>query len=193
MNANPELVEYFLKRRSVTLPFLAEPAPSADELETLLTIASRVPDHGKLAPWRMITYSGDQRVEVGSRLAEIAKANDPTISDEQLEVERNQFLPAPLTIGVVSSTQIHPKIPEFEQLISAGCVAFNLIHAAFALGYGAHWITRWFCYDPAAAAMLGAKADEKFVGFVHIGTPTTRLDERDRPELANIVSAWEPN
>lgn len=192
MNKNPELVDYFLKRRSVTLPFLAEPAPSADELGTILTIASRVPDHGKLVPWRMITYSGDQRVEVGARLGEVAKANNPNISDVQLEIERNQFLPAPITIGVLSATKMHPKVPEFEQLISAGCVAFNLVHAAFALGFGAHWVTRWFAYDHAAAAMLGAKEDERFVAFVHIGTPTARMDERARPELADVVSAWQP-
>lgn len=184
------LIDYFLTRRSVTLPFLAEPAPDAAELETMLTIAARVPDHGKLAPWRMITYSGDQRVAVGERLAEIAKANNPNISDEQLEVERTQFLPAPLTIGVVSTASIHPKIPEFEQLISAGCVAFNLVHAAFALGYGAHWVTRWFAYDDEAATMLGAKEGERFVGFVHIGTPQTRLEDRDRPAIADIVSKW---
>lgn len=191
MSRIPQLLDYLKTRRSVTLPFLAEPGPNAQELEEILAIGARVPDHGKLAPWRMIIYTGEDRAKVGERLAEIARKRNPEIEETALEVERKQFLPAPLTIGVLSSPKQHPKIPEFEQLLSAGNVAFNLVHAAYALGFGAHWITRWFAYDAEAAAMLGAREGEKFVGFVHIGTPQTRLDERDRPALDAIVSKWE--
>jgi nitroreductase len=191
MSQNQAVIDYLKTRRSVTLPFLAEPGPNSAQLEEMLTMATRVPDHGKLAPWRLVTYSGDARVEIGERLAHIVKQKDPDVDADRLNVERQQFLPAPLTVGVISSPKAHPKIPEFEQLISAGCVALNLVHAANAMGFGAHWITRWFCYDSIAASMLGAREGERFVGFVHIGTPQTRLEERERPDLKTVVSAWQ--
>lgn len=190
MSVIPQLADYLKTRRSVTLPFLAEPGPDANQLEEILTMATRVPDHGKLAPWRLITIAGDSRQKAGERLAEIKKGQNPDVEESALDAERKQFLPAPLTIGVLSSPVDHPKIPEFEQLISAGCVALNLVHAANALGFGAHWVTRWFSYDDEASAMLGAKKGEKFVAFVHIGTPQTRLEERDRPSLETVVSEW---
>ena len=186
-----ELRDHLLTRRSVTLPFLGEPGPDAAQLSEMLTMAVRVPDHGKLAPFRLITYAGPARERIGEKLAALVAEADPDASSERLEKERNQFLPAPLTVGVLSTAAPHPKIPEFEQLLAAGNVAFNLVHAAFALGFGAHWVTRWFAYDAAAAEMLGAKEGERFVGFVHIGTPTAHLDDRERPVLADIVTAWE--
>lgn len=190
MPLNQQLLDYLKTRRSVTLPFLAEPGPDSDQLDEILSIGARVPDHGKLAPWRFVVYAGDSRAMVGERLAEIAKNRNPQIESEALDVERKQFLPAPVTIGVLSAPKPHPKIPEFEQLLSAGCVAFNIVHAAYALGFGAHWVTRWFAYDADAAAMLGAREGEKFVGFIHIGNPQTQLEERDRPALSEVVSYW---
>jgi nitroreductase len=186
-----EVRDYLLTRRSVTMPFLAEPGPDAGELTQMLTIATRVPDHGKLAPWRLITYAGPARQRAGDMLASLVAAREPEVDETRLDKERNQFLPAPLTVGVLSTAQPHPKIPEFEQILSAGNVAFNLVHAANAFGFGAHWVTRWFAYDDEAAQMLGAREGERFVGFVHIGTPKTRLEERDRPKLEDVVTAWE--
>jgi nitroreductase len=176
----------------VGIGFLAEPGPNAAELEELLTIGTRVPDHGKFVPWRLIVIAGDARIEIGNRLAEIARKNRPDIDEASLANERRQFLPAPLTIGVVFSPKPNPKAPEIEQLLSAGTVAFNLCHAAFALGFAASWVTRWFGFDTAAQQMLGAKGGERFVGFVHIGTPTVAIEDRDRPTLSDIVSTWQP-
>lgn len=190
MSELPEVLSYLKTRRTVTLPFLAEPGPNAEQLLEMATIAARVPDHGKLAPWRLVTYAGDARAEVGARLAAIAKAKNPDIEEVALEIERKQFLPAPLTIGVLSAPKPHPKVPEFEQLLCAGNVALNLLHAANAMGFGAQWITRWFAYDGEAAAMLGARDGERFVAFVHIGTAQTRLEERDRPDVGALMSAW---
>lgn len=190
MPVNAVLRDYFLTRRSVGIAFLKEPGPNAAELEQILTIGTRVPDHGKLAPWRLILIEGDDRVAVGERLAEIAARRTPGLDEASLAVERQRFLPAPLTIGVLSSAAPHPKIPEFEQLLSAGNVAFNLLNAAFALGYAASWVTRWYAYDDEAADMLGARAGERFVGFVHIGTPTALIEDRPRPELSSVVSRW---
>ncbi|MGV3575555.1 MAG: nitroreductase family protein [Devosia sp.] len=190
MPVNPSLRDHLLTRRSVGQAFLAEPAPTGDDLQTLLTIATRVPDHGKLAPWRLVLFSGDARAAVGEKLAQIAKRKRPELDEAGLEIERRQFLPAPLVIGVISTARPHVKIPEFEQLLSAGNVAFNLVHGAYALGYAATWITRWYTFDTEAAAMLGAKVGERFVGFVHIGTPTTTIEDRPRPDLAEIVTEW---
>ena len=190
MPAIPALRDYLLTRRSVGIAFLKEPGPDAAELEQILTIGTRVPDHGKITPWRLVVIAGDDRAKAGAALAEIAARNTPGIDEASLDIERQRFLPAPLTIGVISSPQPHPKVPEFEQLLSAGNVAFNLVHAAFALGFAASWVTRWYAFDPAAAAMLGAREGERFVGFIHIGTATAVIEDRPRPDLGSIVTNW---
>lgn len=190
MPANAALRDYLLTRRSVGIAFLAEPGPSASELEQILTIGTRVPDHGKITPWRLVVIEGEARRLAGDRLAAIALENNPGLDEASLEVERNRFLPAPLTIGVISSPKDHPKVPEFEQLLSAGNVALNLVHAAHALGFAASWVTRWYAFDAAAGAMLGAKPGERFVGFIHIGTPKTVIEDRPRPDLGAVVTRW---
>lgn len=191
MPENAALKSYLMTRRSVGLAFLQEPGPTAAQLADLLTIATRVPDHGKLAPWRLVLFAGEARVRAGEKLAAIIKNRDAMADEARLELERRQFLPAPLTVGVISTAHEHPKIPEFEQLISAGNVAFNLLHGAYALGFAAQWVTRWFAYDAQAAAMLGAAPGERFVGFVHIGTPTAVIEDRPRPPLEEVVAHWQ--
>lgn len=191
MPANNALREYLLTRRTVTAPFLSEPSPTQDELEEMLTIACRVPDHGKLSPWRFVVFEGDARERVGEKLHEIATRKWPERTAEQLDAERQHFLPAPLTVGVISTAAPHFKIPEFEQLMAAGNACFNLCHAANALGFGAQWVTRWFAFDEEAASMLGAKTGERFVGFVHIGTPQSRLEDRDRPAPHALTTRWD--
>lgn len=190
MPVNAALRDYLLTRRSVGIAFLQEPGPDAEQMETLLTIATRVPDHGKIAPWRLVVLQGEARARAGEKLAEIAARKRPDIDEAGLDIERHQFLPAPLTIGVLSSVKPHPKVPEFEQLISAGNVAFNLVHGAYALGFAAQWITRWFSFDEEAAAALGAQPGERFVGFVHIGTPSATIEDRPRPALDDVVTYW---
>jgi len=191
MSAKAQVIDYLLTRRSVGQAFLAEPGPNPEQLRQILTIGTRVPDHGKLTPWRLILIEGEARARAGEKLAEIVKSRNPGIDEASLDVERKRFLPAPLTIGVVSSPKANPKIPDFEQLISAGNVAFNLSHAAFALGFAAQWVTRWFSYDMEAAAMLGVKDGERFVGFVMIGTPTAVIEDRPRPDLDTVVTRWQ--
>jgi len=186
-----ETINYLKTRRSVPLPFLCEPAPSEKELEEILTIATRVPDHAKLVPWRLVVYKGEARQKIGENLAEMAKAKNPDIDEEAYQAEKKQFLPAPITIGVISKPIEHFKVLSIEQLLSAGAVALNLVHGANAFGYGAHWVTRWFAHDKKAAKMLGANEGEQFVAFVHIGTPSRRLEERDRPMLKDVVSEWQ--
>jgi nitroreductase len=190
MPANEALRDYLLTRRSVGIAFLHEPGPTAEELEQILTIGTRVPDHGKITPWRLVIIDGENRAKAGEKLAQIAVRQNPALDEASLDAERKRFLPAPLTIGIISSPQPHPKVPEFEQLLSAGNVAFNLLHAAHALGFGASWVTRWYAFDQDAAAMLGARDGERFVGFVHIGTPSAVIEDRPRPALETIVSRW---
>ena len=193
MTINAALRDYLSTRRTVTAPFLADPGPDRETLDEMITIACRVPDHGKLAAWRFVVFEGDARNEAGRLLAELVRSREPDASEERLEFERKQFLPAPLTIGVISTAVPHVKIPEYEQLLSAGNACFNLCHAANAFGFGAHWVTRWFSYDEQAAAILGAAPGERFVGFVHIGSPQTRLEDRDRPDIASKTVFWTPS
>jgi nitroreductase len=191
MPVNLALRDYLKSRRSVGIGFLKDPGPTAAELDEMLTIATRVPDHGKLAPWRLIIIEGEARQQIGERLAEIAKSKNPALDEASLDAERRQFLPAPLTVGVIFSPRPAAKAPELEQLLSAGSVCLNLIHAASAFGYAASWVSRWFAFDPAAQTMLGAKGGERFVGFIHIGTPQIVPGDRDRPKLSDVVSRWQ--
>ena len=190
MPANQALRDYLKTRRSVGIGFLKDPGPTAEELNEILLIGTRVPDHGKFEPWRLVVIAGDARAAVGEKLAAIRKARAPEIDEASLEIERRQFLPAPVTVGVILSPKPNPKAPEMEQLLSAGNVCFNLSHAAFALGFAASWTNRWYGFDTEAQQLLGARGGERFVGFVHIGTPTTVIEDRDRPDLSKVVTYW---
>ena len=192
MPANAALRDYLKTRRSVGIGFLKDPGPTPEELNEILTIGTRVPDHGKFVPWRLIVIEGDARANAGEKLAALQKSRNPAIDEASLDNERRQFLPAPVTIGVLLSPRPSPKSPEIEQLLSAGNVCFNLSHAAFALGFAASWTNRWYGFDTEAQQMLGARGGERFVGFVHIGTPTTVIEDRDRPDLAKVVTRWQP-
>jgi nitroreductase len=190
MPAIPALRDYLKTRRSVGIGFLKDPGPNAAELDEILQIGTRVPDHGKFVPWRLIVIEGDARIAAGEMLAKIQKQRRPELDESSLDVERKQFLPAPVTIGVLLSPKPNPKAPEMEQLLSAGNVCFNLSHAAFALGFAASWTNRWYGFDTEAQQLLGARGGERFVGFVHIGTPTTVVEDRDRPDLSKVVTRW---
>ncbi len=190
MTVNTALRDFLLTRRSVGIAFLRDPGPSEDELRQILTIGTRVPDHGKLTPWRLVVIAGDDRARAGEKLAEVAKRNNPALDEAGLDVERKRFLPAPLTIGVISSPRKSDVAPELEQVLSAGNVAHNLLNAAYAFGFAATWVTRWFSFDSAAQSMLGARGGERFVGFVHIGTPATVPEDRERPALDKVVVRW---
>jgi len=188
MAANAALRDYLKTRRSVGIGFLKDPGPSQAELDEILTIGTRVPDHGKLVPWRLVAIQGEARQLAGEKLAALRKSRDANLDEASLDIERRQFLPAPVTIGVISSPRPSTKSPEIEQLLSAGNVCFNLSHAAFALGFAASWTNRWYGFDPEAQQVLGARGGERFVGFVHIGTPATVIEDRERPDLSRVVT-----
>jgi nitroreductase len=177
-------------RRSVKPMELAPPVPSPAELETLLTIASRVPDHGKLAPWRFIVFEGDGRDKAGAAIAAAFLAKYPGATADQVAFERTRLARAPLVIAVVSRAAPHVKIPEWEQVLSAGAAAMNLVTAAHALGYAASWMTEWYAYDRAVLDALGLAPHEKIAAFVHIGRPGRPPEDRPRPALADIVTRF---
>ena len=182
-----DVTTFLERRRSVFIPALQHPAPDEAQLKTILTIASRVPDHGKLAPWRFILYRGDGAARIGKALAAIAEAREGPLGDARRDAEEKRFSRSPLVVGVVSTARLHVKIPEWEQVLSAGAAAMNLVNAAHSLGFGANWVTEWVAYDDEAKAVLGIGADEKAAGFIHIGTPIETPADRPRPELADIV------
>jgi nitroreductase len=186
----PDALELLKTRRSVKPMELTDPGPSADQLATILTIASRVPDHGKLVPWRFIVFEGDARLAAGEIIAETFRAAQPAAALEQIEFERKRLARAPMVIAVVSRAGPHVKIPEWEQILSAGAAAMSLVFATHAFGYAANWITEWYAYDRRVTAALGIGANERIAGFVHIGTPVRPPEERPRPPLTDIVSRF---
>src|SRR5205823_7368687 len=186
----PDALELLKTRRSVKPREMTGPGPSPAELETILTIAARVPDHGKLAPWRFIVFEGDARLRAGEIIAEVFARKNPGVQPAQIDVEKRRLTDAPLVIAVVSFTKPHPKVPPWEQELSAGASAMNIVTAATALGYGACWLTGWFAFDRDVMDGLGLKADEKFAGFIHIGTPGKPIEDRPRPALSEIVTRF---
>ena len=186
----PDIIDLLKTRRSVKPIEMTGPGPSPAELETILTLGARVPDHGKLVPWRFIVFEGDARGRAGDLFAKIFKEKNATATADQVEVERKKFMHAPLVIGVVSRAKPHVKIPLWEQELSAGASVMNIVTAANALGYVANWLTGWIAFDRAAMDALGLAADEKIAGFVHIGHAQKVVEDRDRPELSSIVTRF---
>ena len=170
---------------------MAGPGPSPAELETLLTIASRVPDHGKLAPWRFIVFEGAARDRAG-RIAATSSLATIRRSTRRAAPPNWAVSAAPLVVAVVSRAAPHVKIPEWEQQLSAGAVCMNLEIAANALGYGSTWLTEWCAYDRRFAAAIGLADHERIAGFIHIGRPTVAAEDRPRPAVAEIVTFFAP-
>ena len=186
----PDMIDLLKTRRSVKPIEMTGPGPLPAELETILTLGARVPDHGKLVPWRFIVFEGDARAKAGDIFAAIFKDKNSAATTDQIEVERRRFMHAPLVIGVVSRAKPHVKIPLWEQELSAGASVMNIVTAANALGFGANWLTGWAAFDRDALDALGLARDEKMAGFVHIGRTTRQPEERDRPQLASIVTRF---
>lgn len=179
-------------RRSLPLRALLAPGPTPEDLDRMLSIAARVPDHGRLVPWRFIVIEGEARGEAGARLDALYAVQNPGLAPEKARMWRDYLMRAPVTIVVVSRADPAAKIPELNQLLSAGAAAMALVIAATALGFSALWLLKWPGRDPAAAALLGVREGEKVAGFIHIGRPATRPEDRPRPALAEVVTRWQP-
>ncbi len=181
----PEALHFLARRRSTPAVTLEEPAPSPAQLEDLLRIAARAPDHGKLAPWRFILLEGIDKAAFADRLADLAQSRGDSTQVAKLAKLRRP----PLAIVVVSRL-VPSAIPEWEQVLSAGAVATNLLNATLAMGYGANWITDWYSYDAAALSALGLADNERVAAFMMIGTPGEPPLERERPAVETLVTRW---
>ena len=166
------------------------PGPNPAEIELMLTIAARVPDHGKLAPWRFILFEGPARERAGQIAATLLSQDDASLPEARLQAESTRFSRAPLVVAVVSRAAPHIKIPEWEQLLSAGAVCMNLVISANALGFVAAWLTEWCAYDRRFRAAIGLAPRERIAGFVHIGLANMASEDRPRPSLSDIVSRF---
>ncbi len=182
------------QRRSTPSLQLGEPGPDAATVLRMLHSAVRVPDHGKLVPFRFIAIEGQARHALGDMLAARALQRDPQVPATAVDKDRSRFSHAPLVLAVIA--RLHPdnpKVPEIEQWMTAGSVCFALLQAAQALGFGAQWLTGWAAFDADIAATLGLGGHEHVAGFIHIGTPKIDVPERERPDPAALLTHWQPD
>ena len=185
-----ELLTLLRTRRSSPPITLAGPGPDAAQVADMLAIAARVPDHGKLAPWRFILFEGAAQDRAGEEIEAVFRIDNPAADEARLAIERRRLSHAPLVVGIVSRAGPHVKVPEWEQVLSAGAVCYNLILAAKGHGFAATWLTEWHSYDRRVMERFGLAAHERMAGFVHIGRATIAPEDRVRPVLADITSRY---
>jgi nitroreductase len=184
---SPETLALLARRRSSSPQHLTAPAPEGEALQDLLRLAARVPDHGKLFPWRFIILRGEAKATLAARYEALARERPD--AEKAVSVLFKLRTP-PLAVVVVSHVK-ESNIPGWEQLLSAGAACQTLVLAATAMGYGANWITDWYSYEPRATAMLGLTSEESVAGVVLIGTPTEAPLERVRPDVEAITTEWQ--
>jgi len=182
-------IEALLTRRSVLARDLTEPGPNPQQIEQILAVAHRVPDHGKIGPWRFVLFQGQARVDFGQHLAKFFLQDNPDTTSKCIQFEQERLLRAPLIISVISSPAEH-KVPEWEQVLSCGAACQNILHAAQALGFGAQWLTEWYAYHDKINALLSLSENEKIAGFIYIGSVEQAPNERQRPPLDERVHYW---
>jgi nitroreductase len=184
----PTILDLLLSRRSCAARAMTAPGPSNDQLSDILKAGARVPDHGKLFPWRFIVFEGEGRERFAGILADVLAQENAGPS--QIEEWRARVTAAPVAIGVVSRARELIKIPVWEQELSAGAACQNMLIAAHAMGFVANWLTEWYAYHPLVKQKLGLQPGERMAGFVYIGTPKDELEERVRPEMDKIVTRF---
>ncbi len=191
-NRDGNMIEFLLSRRSVLARMMTDPGPGPDDLRKIMEAGMRVPDHGRLTPWRFIVIRDDARDRLGEVLAEAFRTSNPDAIEEQVEIERERFTRASVVIAVVSRITKEHKIPEWEQVLSSGAACQTMLIAALSMGYAAQWITEWYAYDPTVKEALGLNADDRIAGFLYLGTAAADSTERARPNYTDIVSEWRP-
>jgi nitroreductase len=186
----PQTLDLLLSRRSGSAKRMTGPGPTREQLRTLIACASRVPDHGKLTPWRFVIFEGKARNELGDVLVRALKTTEPEATEERIAQERGRFLRAPVVIAVVSRVREAIPIPEWEQILSAGAACQTLCIAAHAMGFVASWITEWSAYHPLVRDELGLKSGERIAGNIYIGHPSEPLVDRPRPTFDNVATFY---
>ncbi|NJM30901.1 MAG: nitroreductase [Rhizobiales bacterium] len=189
-NDTSSVLSFLKSRKSGSAKAMGPPGPDAAQLAEILGIAVRVPDHGKLTPWRFVIFEGEARTSIGEVFAKRYRELHPSHGEEPLAFQRGLFTRAPTVIGVVSRAAPHPKIPEWEQQMSAAAVAYNIELAAAAMGFQSQWQTDWVAYDREVGKAIGLSETERFAGFVYIGTSTAPLEDRPRPDPQALVTRW---
>jgi len=184
----PTVLDLLLNRRSGAARALTGPGPSKEQLADILKAGARVPDHGKLFPWRFILFEGEGRERFADILVNTLAQDG--VPPAQTDEWRTRVTAAPVIIGVVSSARELIKIPVWEQELSAGAVCQNLLIAAHSLGFVANWLTEWYAYHPVVKQKIGLKTGERMAGFIYIGTPRQELEERVRPDMSQIVTRF---
>jgi len=186
----PSCLGLLLSRRSGSAKAMMGPGPSPDQLHLILACGARVPDHGKLTPWRFILFEAEARARMGDLLADTLRTTEPDVTPERLALERGRFLRAPAVIGVISRVREGTPIPEWEQILSAGACCMSMVIAAHALGFVANWITEWYAFHPLVRERLGLKPGERIAGFIYIGKPAAALQERVRPNVDSLITRF---
>ncbi|WP_425228974.1 nitroreductase family protein [Sphingomonas sp.] len=187
LNDTTSYLSALATRRSGKPRDLAGPGPSPAEIDRMILLAARSPDHGKLAPWRFVVV--EDRARFAALLADIWAADHPRAPAHELETARQFALQAPALVVILSAPVHGHQVPLWEQELSAGAATMNLLHAAHAMGYAAGWLTGWPAFSDRVRDAFGT-ADQRLAGFVFIGTPARPLDDRPRPDMAAIVSRW---
>lgn len=183
----PEVLAFLARRRSNSAMTLRAPGPTPAELDQLLGLAARVPDHGKLSPWRFVVLEGDAKAGFAAALDALAAGR----GDGRASAKLGKLKTPPVGVAVIFRPR-PGEIPEWEQQLSAGAVCATLLYAALAAGYGANWITDWYAYDAEARAILGLSSEERVAGFIFMGAAAEPPLERERPALAPLVTRWSP-
>lgn len=185
------LIDFLSSRRSNLAKTMEGPGPDAQTLEKILEIGTRVPDHRKLSPWRLVMFDGEARADFGQYIAAAFLAANPDSPLDRASFEGGRLTRAPLVIAVISAPVTCPRgTPKWEQELSSGAVCFNLCLAAQAHGFGAQWLTEWFAYEPSVNAALGLQENERVSGYIYIGTAKESAKSRPRPVLENVSKKW---
>lgn len=183
-----ETLALLARRRSTKIAHLSEPGPPSADIDALIALASRVPDHGKLGPWRFVVIEGDGRARAGRALAQVIAREGA--GEEQLSAANALFTRAPACVMVVSSVQASAKVPEWEQVLSSGAACFALLLGAHAMGYAGAWLTEWPAFNAEARAALGLAEHERVAGFVYLGAPREPAAERVRADVSTRISRF---
>ncbi len=182
----PEVLAFLARRRSASAMALVAPGPSEEEISDLLRLAVRVPDHGKLSPWRFVLLRGQAKAAFAEKIAPLAADQANPV---KATAAMRKLTTPPLAV-VVIARPLSDEVPKWEQVMSAGAVCTQLLLAASAMGYGANWITDWYSFDERALEILGVAEGEQVAGFLYIGTSAEQPQERVRPDVAAITSEW---